>query len=35
VIRYNWIEGGNRALDLVDSADDSINAAADYDDTFV
>jgi parallel beta-helix repeat protein len=35
VVRYNWIEGGNRALDLVDSEYESINGAADYDDTFV
>ncbi len=35
VVRYNWIEGGNRALDLVDSAFDEINGADDYDDTFV
>lgn len=35
VVRYNFIEGGNRTLDLVDSEYDSINGAADYDDTFV
>lgn len=35
VVRYNFIEGGNRTLDLVDSAFDEINGAADYHDTFV
>lgn len=35
VVRYNWIEGGNRTLDLVDSAFDEINGAADYHDSFV
>jgi len=35
VVRYNWIEGGNRALDLVDSEYDDINGASDYDDSFV
>jgi len=34
VIRYNVIEGGNRALDLVDSDYESIRGAPDYDDTF-
>lgn len=35
VVRYNFIEGGNRALDLVDSAYDEINGAGDYHDSFV
>lgn len=35
VVRYNWIEGGNRALDLVDSEYDEINGAGDYHDSFV
>jgi parallel beta-helix repeat protein len=35
VIRYNFIEGGNRTLDLVDSSEEAINGAPDYDDTFV
>lgn len=35
VVRYNWIDGGNRALDLVDSEYDDINGATDYDDSFV
>jgi parallel beta-helix repeat protein len=35
VVRYNFIEGGNRTLDLVDSAYDTIYDAPDYDDTFV
>lgn len=35
VVRYNWIEGGNRALDLVDSEYEDINGATDYDDSFV
>lgn len=34
VVRYNVIEGGNRALDLVDSDYESIRNAPDYDDTF-
>ncbi len=36
VIRYNWIEGGNRQLDLVDAEDSSaIRADPTYDETFV
>lgn len=35
VVRYNVIEGGNRALDLVDSDYAEIRDAPDYDDTFV
>lgn len=35
VVRYNWVTGGNRALDLVDSSYPDINGATDYDDTFV
>jgi parallel beta-helix repeat protein len=35
VVRYNFIEGGNRTLDLVDSEYDTIYDAPDYDDTFV
>lgn len=35
IIRYNFIEGGNRTLDLVDSAEPEIVGASDYDDSFV
>lgn len=36
VIRYNWIEGGNRNLDLVDGEDSSIiRTAPEYRKTFV
>lgn len=35
VIRYNWIEGGNRQLDLVDSGSATVRAAASYSRTFV
>jgi len=35
VIRYNWIEGGNRQLDLVDSAEPSINTHPSYSNTYV
>ena len=36
VVRYNWIEGGNRNLDLVDGEDSSIiRAAPEYRKTFV
>jgi hypothetical protein len=35
VVRYNWIDGGNRALDIVDSGHEAIRAAPDYHDTFV
>ena len=36
IVRYNWIEGGNRALDLVDAEDSSeiVNAPS-YRETFV
>ncbi|MFC1479710.1 polysaccharide-degrading enzyme [Planctomycetota bacterium] len=33
VVRYNWIESGNRQLDLVDSS--NLNGHADYGETFV
>jgi len=35
VIRYNWIEGGNRQLDLVHSEYDYIYSSASYSTTFV
>ncbi len=36
VIRYNWIDGGNRALDLVDAEDNAtLVADASYADTWV
>jgi parallel beta-helix repeat protein len=35
VVRFNWIDGGNRALDIVDSSYESIRNSPDYDDTFV
>ncbi|MEW6128144.1 MAG: putative Ig domain-containing protein [Acidobacteriota bacterium] len=36
VVRYNWIEGGNRQLDLVDGEDSSlIRGQASYRETFV
>ncbi|WP_338863879.1 right-handed parallel beta-helix repeat-containing protein [Myxococcus stipitatus] len=35
VIRYNWIEGGNRQLDLVDSDSAAIRADPSYARTFV
>lgn len=36
VVRYNWIEGGNRQLDLVDGEDSSlIRNHPDYDETHV
>ena len=35
VIRYNWIESGNRQLDLVDSGHSNIYNAASYRTTFV
>ncbi len=36
VVRYNWIEGGNRQLDLVDGEDDpSVVNHPDYGQTFV
>lgn len=30
VVRYNWIEGGNRQLDLVDAGTPSIHGSAEY-----
>jgi hypothetical protein len=35
VIRYNWIEGGNRLLDLVESEYPHITERADYRESFV
>ena len=35
VIRYNWIEGGNRQLDLVESSDETLMADPSYRQTFV
>ncbi len=35
VVRYNWIEGGNRQLDLVDSDAADVRQAASYHDTRV
>ncbi len=35
VIRYNWIEGGNRQLDLVETDHDAIYNDPAYDETFV
>lgn len=35
VVRYNWIEDGNRQLDLVDTGDGAIAAQPGYDDVFV
>ena len=35
VIRYNWIEGGNRQLDLVDSDDSSYYNDSKYNSTYV
>ena len=35
VVRYNWIEDGNRQLDLVDTGEASIAAQPGYDDVFV
>jgi hypothetical protein len=36
IIRYNWIDGGNRALDLVDAAGaTALNSQAAYRETFV
>jgi hypothetical protein len=35
VLRYNWIEDGNRQLDLVDTGESSIAAQPGYDDVFV
>src|SRR5690606_4653520 len=34
-IRYNWIENGNRQLDLVDSDHDELTSDTDYLDTYV
>lgn len=35
IIRYNWIEGGNRQLDLVETGHDNIFNDPAYDETFV
>lgn len=35
VVRYNWIEGGNRQLDLVETDYDSFYNDPSYDETFV
>ncbi|ATB50321.1 right-handed parallel beta-helix repeat-containing protein [Corallococcus macrosporus] len=35
LIRYNWIEGGNRQLDLVDSGSATLRSAPSYGRTFV
>ncbi len=35
VVRYNWIEGGNRQLDLVDSHTPDITGSPSYGETFV
>lgn len=35
VIRYNWIEGGNRQLDLVESSSSALNTQPQYRETFV
>ncbi len=35
VIRYNWIEGGNRQLDLVETSSDTLRGDASYARTFV
>ncbi len=35
VVRYNWIEGGNRQLDLVDSEYSELSGRASYSETFV
>ncbi len=35
VVRYNWIEGGNRCLDLVDADDVSISRHPRYEEAFV
>ncbi len=35
VVRYNWIESGNRQLDLVDSGYEGFNSAEDYATTYV
>jgi hypothetical protein len=35
IVRYNWIEGGNRQLDLVDSHADHIKGLTKYDNTYV
>jgi parallel beta-helix repeat protein len=35
VVRYNWIESGNRQLDLVDSGNDDVKNDPSYRDTFV
>lgn len=35
VVRYNWIESGNRQLDLVDSSKEAVNGDPSYRETFV
>ena len=35
VVRYNWIEGGNRQLDLVDSTNSTLYTDPSYRETFV
>jgi hypothetical protein len=35
VVRFNWIEGGNRQLDLVDTGNASVQASARYRETLV
>ncbi|MCB9932813.1 MAG: fibronectin type III domain-containing protein [Planctomycetes bacterium] len=35
VVRYNWIEAGNRQLDLVEADGSGINTLAGYDSTYV
>lgn len=35
VVRYNWLEGGNRQLDLVDSGKDEVKNHPAYGETFV
>lgn len=35
VVRYNWIEGGNRQLDLVETDYEEIASLPSYDETFV
>jgi len=35
VVRYNWIAGGNRLLDLVDASNTDLNSHPDYRKTFV
>jgi hypothetical protein len=35
VVRYNWMEGGNRLLDMVDSGNSSLINDPDYSETYV